>query len=53
MSDSVNLWGLPLHEWAAGGCEVAAIFVGALVERQLADATGALTRSDARESFSA
>jgi hypothetical protein len=31
VSDSVNLWGLPLHEWAAGGCEVAAIFLGALL----------------------
>ena len=31
MSDSVNLLGLPLHEWAAGGCEVAALLAGALV----------------------
>jgi hypothetical protein len=31
MSDSVNLWGLPLHEWAAGGCEMAALLAGVLV----------------------
>lgn len=31
MSESLNLWALPLQAWAAGGCDVAALLVGALL----------------------